>query len=93
MAEQHFFNFAEDLGALHARLTLPEQDESLAADAALGLGVSLGAFTQNLHRMFLAFLPAYCRPQDDISEGQHHWIFPIRQAGRPFGAAAHPLFG
>jgi hypothetical protein len=59
VADQHFLNFTEGLSALHARLPLPEHDESLTAHTALGFGVSACAFAQNLHLKYLdlAWLP------------------------------------
>jgi len=54
MAEEDFLDFAKCFCAIHVRLALPEHDESLSADAALGFGVCIGAFAQNLHGMLLA---------------------------------------
>jgi hypothetical protein len=61
MAEQYFLNVAQSLGAFHARLALPEHDESLAAHAAFGFRVSICAFAQNLH-LAASFVPGASQP-------------------------------
>jgi hypothetical protein len=49
MAEQYFLNLARRFGAIHAQLPLSENDESLAAHAAVGLGASVDALAKYLH--------------------------------------------
>ncbi len=49
MVAQGLIDFAKRLRAITLGLPLPEEDKSLAADAAKGLGILVAAFAKYLH--------------------------------------------
>ena len=49
MAAKRFVNFVQGGNALSARLSIPEHDETLPADTAVGFSVPVCGFAEYLH--------------------------------------------
>lgn len=63
-----FLDLAQNRNPLRARLTLPEQDEALAANTAMELGISLRAFAKNFHVVSLPVRDGFSHPAGHNSQ-------------------------